>query len=148
MEAGRLPSVYSQRPWLNHYDYWVRPHMTYPAKSLYDILASTVVDFPDNRATIFQGATLTYEDLKQRTDRLATDLARFGIVKGDRVGVMLPNSPQYVIAAFAILRLGGIIVNLNPIYTAREVLMVAKDSGIRVLFTLDALAPIALGIRD
>jgi len=141
-------SIYSQRPWLQHYDYWVRPHMTYPAKSLYEILSSTVVDYPDARATVFQGATLTYDELKQRVDRLATDLARFGIVKGDRVGIMLPNSPQYIIAAFAVLRLGAIIVNLNPIYTAREVLTVAKDSGIRVLFTLDALAPIALGVRD
>ncbi len=58
---------------------------------------------------------------------------------------MLPNCPQYVIATFAILRLGAIVVNINPIYTAREVLDVATDSGMRALVTLDALAPLALG---
>ena len=61
---------------------------------------------------------------------------------------MLPNCPQYVIATFAILRLGAIVVNINPSYTAREVLTVATDSGIRVLVTLDALAPLVQGIRD
>ena len=60
---------------------------------------------------------------------------------------MLPNCPQYIIAAFAILRLGAVVVNINPIYTAREVLTVATDSGIRMLVTLDQLAPLALGIR-
>ena len=62
--------------------------------------------------------------------------------KGDRVGIMLPNCPQYIIAAFAILRHGAIVVNINPSYTAREVLTVASDSGIRLLITLDALAPL------
>jgi len=59
----------------------------------------------------------------------------------DRVGIMLPNCPQYVIAAFAILRLGATVVNTNPLYTPREVLVVAKDSAMRALLTLDALAP-------
>jgi long-chain acyl-CoA synthetase len=75
-------------------------------------------------------------------------LAARGIGKGDRVGIMLPNCPQYVIAAFAVLRLGAIVVNVNPIYTARELLGVASDSGIRALVTLDRLAPLALGVRS
>ncbi|HKT80165.1 MAG TPA: long-chain fatty acid--CoA ligase [Vicinamibacterales bacterium] len=137
-----------KRPWLKHYDYWVRPHMSYPGKPLYEILATAAVDFPDNVATAFMGAELTYADLKRRVDRFASYLAELGIAKGDRVGIMLPNSPQYIIAAFGILRLGAIIVNLNPTYTAREVVVVARDSGIRVLVTLDAIAPLALGIRS
>ena len=140
-------SPYAARPWLKHYDYWVRPHMPYPGKPLYEILASATVDFPDNTATVFLGAELTYAQIKQRADALAAELAGFGIVKGDRVAIMLPNSPQYIIAAFAVLGLGAIIVNLNPIYTAPEVVSVARDSGIRMLVTLDTLAPLALGIR-
>ncbi len=140
-------SPYAARPWLKHYDYWVRPHLTYPERPLYDILASTAVDMPDAPATSFLGATLSFQEIKRRTDFLATSLARLGIAKGDRVGIMLPNCPQYVIATFAILRLGAIVVNINPIYTAREVLDVAADSGMRALITLDALAPLALGIR-
>jgi len=141
-------SPYSARPWLAHYDYWVRPSMPYPGKPLYEILAAATVDFPDKTATVFLGGELSYADIKQRVDRLATEFARFGIVQGDRVGIMLPNSPQYIIAAFAVLRLGAIIVNLNPIYTAPEVLTVARDSGIRMLVTLDALAPLALAVRE
>jgi long-chain acyl-CoA synthetase len=102
---------------------------------------------PDRPATAFIGATLTFQEIKNRSDRLATALADFKITKGDRVGIMLPNCPQYIIAAFAVLRHGAIVVNINPTYTAREVLTVANDSGIRFLITLDVLAPLALGVR-
>ena len=136
------------RPWLHHYDYWVPPHLNYPDRPLHEILDTAVVDVPDRPATSFFGATLTFEDVKDRSDRLATALDQYGIVKGDRVGIMLPNCPQYVIAAFAILRLGAVVVNINPSYTAREVLNVAVDSGIRILITLDALAPLVLAVKD
>jgi long-chain acyl-CoA synthetase len=140
-------SPYTARPWLRHYDYWVRPHMNYPERPLDEILATTAVDIPNGTATAFLGATLTFGELKVRADRLAAALARLGVVKGDRVGIMLPNCPQYIVGAFAILRLGAIIVNINPIYTAREVLTVAIDSGVRALLTLDVLAPLALGVQ-
>jgi long-chain acyl-CoA synthetase len=140
-------SVYASRPWQRHYDYWVRPHMTYPARPLSDILNLTAVEIPDRVATSFFGAELTFLDLKKRADALAAALAERGIAKGDRVGIMLPNCPQYIIAAFAILRLGAIVVNINPSYTAREVLVVAGDSGVRIVITLDALAPLVAAIR-
>jgi long-chain acyl-CoA synthetase len=135
------------RPWLRHYDYWVRPHMSYPGRPLGDILALTAVHRPDKAATHFLGAELTFLDLKQRSDALAAALARLGIVKGDRVGIMLPNCPQYIIAAFAILRLGAVVVNINPSYTGREILTVVSDSGVRILITLDALVPTVAAIR-
>jgi long-chain acyl-CoA synthetase len=135
------------RPWLRHYDYWVPHHMTYPERPLHEILDSAVIDVPDRPATAFLGATLTFETIKERSDRLAVALERFAIAKGDRVGIMLPNCPQYMIAAFAVLRRGAVLVNINPTYTARELLAVAVDSGIRLLITLDALAPLALGVQ-
>jgi long-chain acyl-CoA synthetase len=122
--------------------------MTFPGRPLTEILASTAIDMPDAKATAFLGATLTFLDLKQRSDALAAALADLGIGLGDRVGIMLPNCPQYIITTFAILHLGAIVVNINPSYTAREVLTVAADSGIRMLVTLDALAPLVQGIRD
>jgi long-chain acyl-CoA synthetase len=137
-----------KRPWIDHYDYWVRPHMNYPRRPLGEILRLTAADVPDRPATAFLGAQLTWAQVRERSDRLATALARFGISKGDRVGVMLPNCPQYLIAAFAILRIGGIVVNVNPLYTPREIAVVAVDSGMRLLFTLDVLAPQALAVRD
>jgi long-chain acyl-CoA synthetase len=140
-------SPYAARPWLRHYDYWVRPHMSYPERPLGDILAITAVSRPDRPATHFLGAELTFLDLKRQSDALAASLASLGITKGDRVGIMLPNCPQYLIAAFAILRLGAAVVNINPSYTPREILIVATDSGVRLLITLDALAPLVAGIR-
>jgi long-chain acyl-CoA synthetase len=136
----------SDKPWIDHYDYWVHPHMNYPRRPLGDILRLAASDVPDRPATAFLGAQLTWAEIKQRSDRLSTALAKMGIAKGDRVGIMLPNAPQYVIAAFAILRIGAIVVNINPLYTPREIALVAKDSGMRVLIALDLLAPAALAI--
>jgi long-chain acyl-CoA synthetase len=141
------PSPYAARPWLEHYDYWVRPHMTYPGRPLGDILALAAVQRPNQPATHFLGAELTFLDLKQRSDALAASLAGLGIVKGDRIGIMLPNCPQYIIAAFAILRLGAVVVNINPSYTAREFLVVATDATPRVVITIDALVPLVQGVR-
>ena len=129
------------RPWLDHYDYWVPAHTNYPRRSLYEILRRTAAESPDLPATTFLGADLTFGEIKDRADRLATVLARHGIVKGDRVGIMLPNCPPYVIAVFAVLRLGATVVNINPAYTAPEVTFIVRDSGVRMVLTLDALAP-------
>jgi long-chain acyl-CoA synthetase len=140
-------SAYARRPWLNHYDYWVRPHLNYPRRPLHEILRVTAAEVPDRPATAFLGAHLTYAQIKEQAAKLATALVRLGIRQGDRVGIMLPNCPQYVVAAFAVLRLGAIIVNVNPLYTPREVLVVAQDSGMRALLTLDLLAPVTLAVR-
>jgi len=125
----------------------VRPHATYPGRPLTDILATTAVESPDRAATSFFGAELTFMDLKRRSDAFAAALAGLGIGKEDRVGLMLPNCPQYIIAAFGILKLGAVVVNVNPSYTAREVGVVVADSGMRILVTLDALAPLVASIR-
>ena len=142
MEGQRLSDT---RPWHAHYDYWVRPQLNYPRRPLTDILRMAAADVPDKPATAFLGMQLTFAEIKDRADRFATALARMGIAKGDRVGVMLPNCPQYVIAVFGILRCGAIVVNVNPLYTPREVGVVAQDSGMRLLVVLDLLAPVAAG---
>jgi long-chain acyl-CoA synthetase len=150
-KEGALPqeesaSPYAARPWLSSYDYWVREHINYPRRPLHEILRITAAEVPDRPATAFLGAQLTFGQIKEQSDKLATALARLGIKQQDRVGIMLPNCPQYMIAAFAILRLGAIVVNVNPLYTAREVLVVAGDSEMRAMLTLDALAPLTLGV--
>jgi long-chain acyl-CoA synthetase len=142
------PSPYAARPWLNHYDYWVRQHMNYPRRPLHEILRIAAVEVPDRPATAFLGAHLTFAQLKEQADKFATVLSRLGVVEKDRVGIMLPNCPQYIVAAFAILRLGATVVNVNPLYTSREVLVVAQDSEMRAMVTLDELAPLTLVVRD
>ncbi|NOT64326.1 MAG: long-chain fatty acid--CoA ligase [Acidobacteria bacterium] len=140
-------SPYAQKPWLRHYDYWVPAETTIPEQSIYQVLAAANVHYGHHRATAFLGGHLTFAEIKQQADKLATSLLKLGVKPGDCVGIMLPNCPQYVISFFAIVRLGAIAVNINPTYTAREVGLVANDSGLRVLITLNALAPIALGVK-
>ncbi|HVG34355.1 MAG TPA: long-chain fatty acid--CoA ligase [Pyrinomonadaceae bacterium] len=141
-------SPYEARPWLSSYDYWVPAHINYPQRPLHEILRMTAIEMPDRNATAFLGAHMTFGQLKEQSDRFATALRALGIKQHDRVGIMLPNCPQYIVAAFAILRLGATVVNVNPIYTAREVLIVAGDSGMRALLTLDLLAPLTLSVLE
>lgn len=140
MTSTNAPSLYAERPWLKHYDYWVPPQTNFPRQSVYQILNTAAIYFPDHPATVFLGAQLTFGQIKARADKLAAALVKLGVKQGDRVGVMLPNCPQYLISLFAIVRLGAIVANVNPTYTPREVELVAKDSGMRALITLDVLA--------
>jgi long-chain acyl-CoA synthetase len=133
---------------LKHYDFWVPEHARYPERSVYHILTIAATHYPDRPATAFQGAEMTYGELRYHADALAAGLVRLGVVKGDRVGIMLPNCPQYLVAFFGIVRLGAIVTNINPIYTEREMSVVAQDSGLKALITLDVLALAALNVAS
>jgi long-chain acyl-CoA synthetase len=136
----REQSPYSQKPWLKQYDFWVPEHFNFPRQPIYQMVNLAALHFADRPATVFLDSQLTFSQIKTQVDKLATALSRLGITRGDRVGIMLPNCPQYLISFFAIVRLGAIVVNVNPIYTPREVEMVASDSGMRCIITLDGLA--------
>lgn len=144
--ANNQSSIYDSKPWRQRYDYWVPAEISLPTQSINYALNQSAALFPEQAATAFLGVKLTFRELKQQADKLATALSQLGIVKGDRVGVMLPNCPQYVISFFAITRLGAIVANINPIYTPREVELVAKDSGMRAIIVLDMLAPVVLSV--
>ncbi len=142
-----MESPYARKPWLKHYDFWAPAEINPPRQPLYQILQIAVASYRDRPATAFMGAELTFGEVKSQVDRLATSLARLGVGKGDRVGIMLPNCPQYLVSFFAIVRLGAIVTNVNPIYTPREVEMIAKDSGMRAIIVLDLMAPIVLSVK-
>src|SRR5215467_5972797 len=144
IETHRAASCYAERPWLKHYDFWVPPSITYPRQPAYRALDMGAMNYPDRPATIFFGREMTFRELQDRAYRLATALADFGVSKGDRVGIMLPNCPQFPIAFWGSLRAGGVVVCFNPTYTAREFERQAQDSGIRALIVLDQIAPAVL----
>jgi long-chain acyl-CoA synthetase len=141
-------SAYAKKPWLKNYDVWATAEINPPNQQLYQILQIASSSFKERPAVAFMGASINFGDAKKLVDRLATFLSRLGLGKGDRVGIMLPNCPQYLISFFAITRLGAIVVNVNPIYTPREIEMVAKDSGMRAIIALDLLAPSIMSVRD
>lgn len=119
-------------PWLKHYDEGV-PHSLkpYPQVPLYHFLEESARIFPDRAATIFHGA-LTYRQLNDLSDQLAAGLADLGVKKGDRVVIFMPNTPQFVITYYAILKIGGVVVATNPLYTRREIEHQLTDCGAQI----------------
>jgi long-chain acyl-CoA synthetase len=126
----------SDRPWLEHYDEGVPQTIDYPEIPLFYFLEESARKYPDAPCTIFKGAKITYSEMNAYTDRLAAGLASIGIKKGDRVGIFIPNTPQFVMAYFAILKIGGVVVATNPMYSPREIKHQANDSGVEVMIVM------------
>ena len=142
--AGRRsnPAVaasYADRPWLAHYPQGVPADYDFPSVPLTRLLDDAASSFPTRTALAFLGMTMTYRDLQGAVDRFATGLAGLGVAKGDRVAIILPNCPQNVIAFFATLRLGAIVVQHNPLYTQTELRHQLADCGAEVVVCLDRL---------
>ncbi|MEA3222972.1 MAG: AMP-binding protein, partial [Thermodesulfobacteriota bacterium] len=106
------------RPWHRHYDYNVPTSIRYPRLPAQGILQLPAGSYPDKTALNFYGTEITFWELRLQALRMANALGKLGVKKGERVGVHLPNCPQFVIAYYATLSLGAIVVNLNPLYTA------------------------------
>jgi long-chain acyl-CoA synthetase len=123
-------------PWIANYDEGVPTHIEYPQKPLFHFLEEAAAKYPEKACTIFKGATISYKEMNEITDTLAGALADLGVKKGDRVGIFIPNTPQFVMAYYAILKAGGVVVATNPLYTAPEIAHQAKDAGIEVMFVM------------
>src|SRR5688572_20151117 len=109
------------KPWLAHYDADVRPSIApYPDKTLIDYLEQLATDHPSKAALLFKGATMTYGQLDALSTSFAAALASLGVRKGDRVALLLPNCPQFLIAEFGAWKAGAVVVALNPTYSERE----------------------------
>ena len=119
------------RPWLTSYAEGVPQEIELPTGSLYDLVEESVKTYPDNVALEFFGATTTYADMGEQILRAAEGLRLLGVQKGDTVALVLPNCPQHIIAFYAVLRLGGIVVEHNPLYTPRELRHQFEDHGAR-----------------
>src|SRR3990172_2734629 len=132
----------NDRPWLARYDEGVPQHVDYPEVPLHHFLEEAARKHPDSPCTIFKGARISYREMDEITDRLAAGLAGSGVKKGDRVGIFMPNTPQFVMAYFAILKLGAVVVAFNPLYTAREIEHQANDSGIEVMLVMSKFYPL------
>lgn len=119
-----------------------------PEYRVFDLLEKSAREFPARDAIVFYTARWTYQKLWDDVNRFARLLQDRGVGPGDRVALMLPNCPQYVIAYFGILRAGGIVVQLNPLLVERELQALLEDSGSRVLVVYDAVVPRVEAIRQ
>jgi long-chain acyl-CoA synthetase len=130
-----------EKTWLKHYPAGV-PHEINPDQytSLVALLEESFTQHAERPAFKFMGKTLTYGQLDEYSRIFAAYLQSLGLSQGDRVAIMMPNVPQYPIAVAAILRAGYVIVNVNPLYTARELEHQLKDSGAKAIVIIENFA--------
>ena len=131
---------YDQRLWLAHYATGVPDEIDEPTQTLSDMIDDAVKRFGKRPALEFFGAETSYRELGALIAKAAEGLRRLGVAPGDRVALVLPNCPQHVVAFYAILRLGAIVIEHNPLYTAAELRHQFEDHGATVAIVWDAMA--------
>ena len=127
-----------EAPWIRHYQPGVPAEIQLPTESLVALCERSVAEGGQAIATEFFGRTTSYAELGDQIARAAEGLRRLGVKAGDRVALILPNCPQHVVAFYAVLRLGAIVVEHNPLYTARELRRLFEDHAARVVISWDA----------
>jgi len=130
-------TIETPRPWLNSYAPGVPTDIEPVTGSLLDIVEGSAAAYPKAVALEFFGATTTYSELVEQISRAAEGLRALGVGHGDTVALVMPNSPQHVVAFYAVLRLGAIVVEHNPLYTPRELRHQFEDHGAKVVVAWD-----------
>ncbi len=129
------------RPWQKNYDYIVPTSIRFPEFPVQNFLHLAASQFPFKAVTDFYGSEMTFSQLRTQMLRMANALTQMGVKKGDRIGLALPNCPQYIIAYYAILSAGAIVVNMNPMYTHDELKFMLENTAVKVLVTFDSALP-------
>jgi len=127
------------RPWLHSYAPGVPAGIEPVTGTLVDLIDDAVAEHRGRVALEFFGRETRYRDLGDEIDRAAEGLRKLGVTAGDRVAILLPNSPQHVVAFYAVLRLGAVVVEHNPLYTDRELRHLFEDHGAKVAIAWDKL---------
>lgn len=130
-----------EKLWRSQYPEEIPISIEYGSMPIQTYLKETAEKYPEKSAIHFMGKEMTYIDLYHSALKLSNYLRSLGIQKGDRVAIMLPNTPQSVIGYYGVLFAGGVVVQTNPLYMERELEYQMKDSGAKVIITLDILFP-------
>ncbi len=131
--------LYLSKPWLKKYHKDVPPTVEVPEKSLVQVFDEAAQKYAGQPAVIFYGNKISFKQLQDEVNRFATALSKLGVQKGDKVALYLLNSPQYVIAYFATLKVGGTVTPISPVYTSSEIKHQLTDSGARTIVCQDIL---------
>jgi len=139
----------TDKPWLKSYPPGVPAQIDLSGyRSIVDILETSCSEFKDRMAYHNMGAELSYSELDYLTRNFAASLQAMGLQQGDRIALMMPNILQYPVALFGALRAGLIIVNTNPMYTARELRHQLVDAGAKAIVVVENFASVLESIRD
>ena len=127
-------------PWLDMYEPEVPRDFAPPDLTLHGLFEKIAAEYPGNIATIFFGARLTYAQIDDQANGFASALQSLGVRPGDRVAIILPNCPQFLVALFGALKAGAVAVPLNPAYVPRELAVQFADAGVETVVTLNTNA--------
>ena len=124
-------------PWLAHYDHGVNATLApYPQRTVVEHVSDTAARLPNHPAILFKGSTISYGELERMSDACAAAFQALGVARGDRVALLLPNCPQFVIAELGAWKLGAILAPLNPLYSEPELETALRESGATIIVTL------------
>src|SRR3712207_3555900 len=143
--AGVDPAT---KPWLKSYPRGVPATIDYPRITLPQLFAQSAARYADYPAVSYFGRSFTYAELDRLSAQFANRLRQFGVRQGDRVMVILPNIPQFVIAHFGILRAGGVVCALSPLLVEREIEALTRDAGARTVVVFDSFYEKVAGLRE
>jgi long-chain acyl-CoA synthetase len=136
------------KPWLRHWPEGVPQTVVYPEIPLPDLLSTAARKYPCNTATIFFEKSITYRELNDLSNRFAFSLTNLGVKKGDRVALLLPNIPQFLICYYGAMRAGAVVVPCSPLYKERELEFQLNDSKAETIVTLDSLYGVVASVQE
>ena len=139
--------TYADKPWLKHYDEGVDPMIEVPDHPLPWLLEASANKSPDNVAIAFMGQEISYRELNETVDAVAAGLAASGFKKGDRAIIYMPNTPQFIMIYFGVLRAGGIVIATNPLYSERELQHQLQDCGAETVFVMSRYYPMLKNVQ-
>lgn len=137
-----------ERVWLKHYPERIKREVDVPDMSVPDMLLATTKIYREKKAIHFYGKEWTYEELTQQVYAFASGIQEQGLEKGDRVAIMLPNCPHYVISYYGTLLAGGIVTQVNPMLVGRDLAHLLGDAGAETIIIYDPLLPVLQQVID
>lgn len=132
-------AIYESRPWLKFYPPNLPPEVEIPEKSLVESFDEATEKWKDKTAVIFYGRKITYRELREQVDRVAAALCDLGVKKGDRIALLLLNSPQFIISYFGAVKAGATVTAISPVYVSPEIKHQLEDSGAKMIICMDIL---------
>jgi long-chain acyl-CoA synthetase len=139
--------TYADKPWIKHYDTGVDQMIEVPDYSVPWVLEEVAQKNPNNVAISFLGQDITYRELNEMVDAVAVGLAASGFKKGDRAVIYMPNTPQFIMIYFGVLKAGGIIIATNPLYSERELQHQLQDCGAETVFVMSRYYPMLKNVQ-
>jgi long-chain acyl-CoA synthetase len=142
-DASRTAGAERAAPWLDRYPFCIPAHLEYPEQPVWWLLERAAEQFPQRTACCHYRDAWTYADLDDQARRAAALFQNLGVKPGDRVGLLLPNSPEYLIAAYGVWMAGGVVVSLSPLSVAEEISDLVRATDCKLIVALDLLTPLA-----